>query len=66
MTKTLTEKKDKTGYSRNPLNDIMEYDDDDEEYFYDEIFSGYSENMPCDSTGICGGTSCPNFFKCNG
>jgi hypothetical protein len=31
MNKSITEEKDKTGYSRNPLNDIMEDDDDDEE-----------------------------------
>lgn len=31
MNKTLTEEKDKTGYSRNPLYDIMDDDDDDDE-----------------------------------
>lgn len=43
-----------------------EYFYDDEEYFYDEIFSGYADNMPCDTSGFCVGTSCSNYFKCNG
>lgn len=23
----------------------------------------YAENMPCDNTGYCAGTSCPEYFK---
>lgn len=38
----------------------------DEELYYDEEEDDISGNMPCDFTGFCGGTSCPNFFKCKG
>ena len=27
---------------------------------------GYHSNMPCDTFGLCPGTDCPNFFKCQG
>lgn len=27
---------------------------------------GYSLNMPCDDTGFCFGSGCPNFYKCHG
>lgn len=36
-------------------------EDEDEEYFDYE----YCENMPCDNTGFCSGSSCPNWFQCN-
>jgi len=26
----------------------------------------YSSNTPCDNSGFCAGSSCPNFFKCQG
>lgn len=32
-------------------------------YDYEEE---YSQNMPCDNTGYCAGTSCPQYFKCKG
>lgn len=31
----------------------------------DGDFDGYSSNMFCDDSGYCGGSSCPNFFKCH-
>lgn len=43
---------------------------EEEDYFegedFEEIEDGYAGNMPCDTYGMCGGTSCPNFFKCHG
>lgn len=38
----------------NVVDNLIEYADD---------FPG---NMPCDNTGFCAGTSCPQFFKCQG
>ena len=32
---------------------------DEEDYFEGEDFEGYAGNMPCDTYGMCGGTSCP-------
>lgn len=40
------------------LPKAMEDDDDD---LFDE---GFVEMMPCDFSGYCAGTNCPNFFKC--
>ena len=31
----------------------------------DDLFDeGFVEMMPCDFSGYCAGTNCPNFFKC--
>ena len=33
----------------------------------DDLFDeGFVEMMPCDFSGYCAGTNCPNFFKCKG
>ena len=32
--------------------------------FEESYESEHSKNMPCDYSGFCGGTSCPQFFKC--
>ena len=37
-------------------------DDIDEDWPYTD--EDYSSNMPCDNSGFCAGSSCPNFFKC--
>lgn len=42
------------------LPKATEEDDDD---LFDE---GFIEMMPCDFSGYCAGTNCPNFFKCKG
>lgn len=42
------------------LPEATEEDDDD---LFDE---GFVEMMPCDFSGYCAGTNCPNFFKCKG
>ena len=51
-------------------NDYFVFEDeneiDEENYFEGEDFEGYAENMPCDTYGLCSGTSCPNFWKCQG
>lgn len=31
-----------------------------------EIQEGFAENMFCDNTGYCCGTSCRNYWKCQG
>ena len=41
------------------LPEATEEDDD----LFDE---GFIEMMPCDFSGYCAGTNCPNFFKCKG
>lgn len=28
------------------------------------IYDDASSNMPCDTYGMCGGPSCPNYYKC--
>lgn len=43
------------------LAEATEEDDDDD--LFDE---GFVEMMPCDFSGYCAGTNCPNFFKCKG
>jgi hypothetical protein len=35
---------------------IEQYEDEDD----------YESNMPCDFSGYCSGTNCPNFYKCQG
>lgn len=42
----------------------VEADDIDEDWPYTD--EDYSSNMPCDNSGFCAGSSCPNFFKCQG
>jgi len=37
-------------------------DDDLQEDFEEALIS---RNMPCDDTGLCSGSSCPNFYKCH-
>ena len=39
---------------------------EDEEDEWDEDDYGYESNCHCDSYGICGGTSCPNYYSCQG
>lgn len=39
-----------------------ESDEDDDG---EPIDDGYSSNMYCDNSGYCGGTSCPNYYKCH-
>lgn len=38
---------------------------EEEDYFEGEDW-GYESNAPCDTYGMCAGTSCPNFWKCHG
>lgn len=32
---------------------------------YEEVDDDYSQNAPCDNSGICAGSSCPYFYQCN-
>ena len=41
-----------------------EADEIDEDWPYTD--EDYSSNAPCDFSGFCAGSSCPNFFKCKG
>lgn len=34
--------------------------------FDKEIEEGFKENMFCDNTGFCCGSSCKNYYKCQG
>lgn len=36
-----------------------------EEGIWDDDDYGYSYNCPCDTYGMCGGTSCPQFWQCH-
>lgn len=40
-----------------------EDEDDDDDYYYDD---DATENMPCDNSGFCVGTSCPAWWRCEG
>lgn len=31
---------------------------------FEEIDDDYSQNAPCDNSGICAGSSCPHFWQC--
>lgn len=42
----------------------IEADEIDEDWPYTD--EDYASNAPCDFSGYCAGTSCPNFFKCKG
>lgn len=58
------------------LNTIYVADDDKaiteeienriESDFDKEIEEGFKSNMPCDSYGFCAGSSCKNYYKCQG
>ena len=38
--------------------------EEDEDSFDFEYVDDYSQNAPCDNTGICASASCPYFWKC--
>jgi len=48
--------------TENLSNELPEATEEDDDLF-DE---GFVEMMPCDFSGYCAGTNCPNFFKCKG
>ena len=31
---------------------------------FEEVDDGYLQNAPCDNSGICVGSTCPYFWKC--
>ena len=31
---------------------------------FEEVDNDYSQNAPCDNSGICAGSSCPYFWNC--
>ena len=37
--------------------------DNEDEWYEDD---DWASNYPCDTYGMCAGTSCPNYWKCNG
>lgn len=45
--------------------DLSDYDDDDDFYLHDFYEEYEPQEMTCDLTGYCGGTSCPNWYKCH-
>lgn len=38
-------------------------EEDEEDYPYDDY--GYESNMPCDTYGMCAGSSCSRFYECH-
>lgn len=48
-------------------NEILEEMESRIESDFDkEIEEGFRDNMPCDSYGFCAGSSCKNYYKCQG
>ena len=45
---------------------IKGYFEDVEDVFEDveDVDDDYSQNAPCDNSGICAGSSCPYFWQC--
>lgn len=46
--------------------EALEPEQECDDFTADDIAADYASNMPCDFSGYCAGTSCPNFFKCQG
>lgn len=51
----------------------MNYDFTTDDPVFNEVYAyaltledEYASNMPCDNSGYCAGTSCPNFWNCQG
>lgn len=51
------------GKAKDLCNDIQE---EIESRKMEEIRRGFEENMFCDNYGYCCGTSCKNYYKCQG
>ena len=51
------------GKVKDLCNDIQEEIESKE---LEEIRKGFEENMFCDNYGYCCGTSCRNYYKCQG
>ena len=51
------------GKAKDLCNDIQEEIESRE---MEEIRRGFEENMFCDNYGYCCGTSCKNYYKCQG
>ena len=48
------------------INDYFLNHDDTEEDEYETVDDDYTGNMHCDTYGVCGGWSCPNYKACKG
>lgn len=46
--------------------EALEPEQEPDDFTADDIAADYASNMPCDFSGYCAGTNCPNFFKCKG
>lgn len=51
--------------------DFQDWDESEATEYWEEDYYGsanddYSSNMPCDNTGFCSGSTCPDFIKCKG
>lgn len=60
---TLAECKDTT--VAEIIDSLMEFIDEIDDSFDDES-ADYTGNMPCDNSGMCAGSSCSNYPKCQG
>lgn len=40
--------------------------EEEEEWEEVDLYEEYRQNTHCDTYGVCGGTFCPNYWKCNG
>lgn len=58
------ERVDREAYRFNGFGEcISDYDEDDEDY--DSDFGDSDEMMPCDTSGLCGGSSCRYWHNCH-
>lgn len=56
----------KNGISAPIPKSECEDDEDFEDYEdYEDYYHDFYGNYHCDSYGVCGGTSCPNYFECH-
>ena len=48
------------------LSDNLEPAQEPDDFTAEDIAAEYALNAPCDTYGMCAGSSCPYFFKCQG
>lgn len=62
------ERVDREAYRFNGFGECIDDFDDDDEFDDDDDsdFGDYDEMMPCDISGLCGGSSCRHWHSCHG
>ena len=44
-------------------SNLIAWDDNDDVVLFEEY--DFASNMPCDTYGLCSGSTCPMFYKCH-